>query len=96
MPPSCAVLGGFAIGARVALLWQHNANAKCLRVHACTRSMPTFALFWLMKRTLSLAAALNRVTGTVQYWCSGNFVFKLRWWQIGNWCCWRRDQLRSG
>jgi len=27
--PSCALLGGFAIGARVALLWQHNANAKC-------------------------------------------------------------------
>ena len=26
MPPSCALLGGFAIGARVALLWQHNAN----------------------------------------------------------------------
>ena len=26
MLPSCAVLGGFAIGARVALLWQHNAN----------------------------------------------------------------------
>jgi len=25
-------LGGFAIGARVALLWQHNANAKCRRV----------------------------------------------------------------
>jgi len=24
--PSCAILGGFAIGARVALLWQHNAN----------------------------------------------------------------------
>jgi len=31
MPPSCAVLGGFAIGARIALLWQHNANAKCYR-----------------------------------------------------------------
>jgi len=29
MPPSCALLGGFAIGAWVALLWQHNANAKC-------------------------------------------------------------------
>jgi len=28
-PPSCALLGGFAIGARVALLRQHNANAKC-------------------------------------------------------------------
>jgi len=25
--PSCALLGGFAIGARVALLWQHYGNA---------------------------------------------------------------------
>ena len=33
MPPSCALLGGFAIGARVVLLWQHNANAKCWRVY---------------------------------------------------------------
>ena len=24
--PSCALLGGFAIGAQVALLWQHKAN----------------------------------------------------------------------
>jgi len=37
MPPSCALLGGFAIGARVALLW------KCQRVHASTGSMPSFA-----------------------------------------------------
>jgi len=29
MTPSCALLGGFAIGARVALLWQHNVNATC-------------------------------------------------------------------
>ena len=27
MPPSCALLGGFAIGARVTLLWQHYGNA---------------------------------------------------------------------
>jgi len=27
MPPSCAVLGGFAVGARVALLWKHYGNA---------------------------------------------------------------------
>ena len=27
--PSYALLGRFAIGARVVLLWQHNANAKC-------------------------------------------------------------------
>jgi len=26
MPPGCALLGGFATGARVALLWKHNAN----------------------------------------------------------------------
>ena len=26
--PSCALLGGFAIGALVALLWQHNANTS--------------------------------------------------------------------
>jgi len=44
MPPSWALLGGVAIGARVALLWQHNANAKCYRVpaHACTRSMSSW------------------------------------------------------
>jgi len=27
MPPSCALLGGFVIGARDALLWQHYGNA---------------------------------------------------------------------
>jgi len=26
MPPSCALLGGFAVSARVALLWQHHGN----------------------------------------------------------------------
>jgi len=29
MPPSCVLLGGFAVSAHVALLWQHNANMKC-------------------------------------------------------------------
>jgi len=27
MPPSCALLGGFTVGARDALLWQHYGNA---------------------------------------------------------------------
>jgi len=31
MPPICALLDGFAIGARVALLWQHNANPLQVR-----------------------------------------------------------------
>ena len=26
MPPSCTIVGGFAIGALVALLWRHNEN----------------------------------------------------------------------
>jgi len=30
-PPSCALFGGFAIGARVALLWQHNVNPNYKR-----------------------------------------------------------------
>ena len=38
MAPSCALLNGFAIGARVSLLRQH-LNAKCQRV-LCTRCMP--------------------------------------------------------
>jgi len=32
VPPNCVLFGGFAIGARVSLLWQHSANAKCQRV----------------------------------------------------------------
>jgi len=31
MPSGCALLGGFAIGARVSLLRQHSPNAKCQR-----------------------------------------------------------------
>jgi len=42
MLPSCALLGGFAIGDLVVLLWQHNENTKCKRVHACTRSVPSW------------------------------------------------------
>jgi len=32
MPPSCTVLGGFAIGAQVALLWQQRERCP----HYCT------------------------------------------------------------
>jgi len=28
VPPSCALLGGFAIGARVELLWQHSGERE--------------------------------------------------------------------
>ena len=41
MPSSCALLGGFAIGARVSLLWQHNAERE-MSASACIRSMPGY------------------------------------------------------
>jgi len=43
MPPSCALLGGFAIGAQVALLWQHNTNPS----YKCEREMLPSALYSL-------------------------------------------------
>jgi len=43
MLPSCALLGEFAIGARVALLWQHNANPS----YKCEREMLASALYSL-------------------------------------------------
>jgi len=39
VPSSCALLGGFANGARVSLLWQHSAKCKMSAI-ACIRSMP--------------------------------------------------------
>jgi len=41
--PSCALLGGFAVGARVALLWQHSINAKCQRVLVLALCLVEFA-----------------------------------------------------
>jgi len=40
-PHSCALLGGFAIGARVALLWQHNANRGTVTSLRPSRDMTT-------------------------------------------------------
>ena len=39
VPSSCALFGGFAIGARISLLWQHSTEREML-ASACTRSMP--------------------------------------------------------
>jgi len=43
VPSSCALLGGFAIGARVPLLYQHSAERE-MSASACTRSMPGLRL----------------------------------------------------
>jgi len=43
MPSTCSLLGGFPIGTRVSLLWQHSAERE-MSASACTRSVPAFSL----------------------------------------------------
>jgi len=68
MPPSCALLGGFAIGARVALLWQHNANpgyklASILRYDDIVRTLGgVCARCW---------PVTGRRRGRSQHYCGG-------------------------
>jgi len=54
VPSSCALLGGFAIGARVSLPWQHSAGRE-MSASACTRSMPGFVLIDLTAQTNALS-----------------------------------------
>jgi len=39
VPPSCALLGGFAIGTRLSLLYDNSAERE-MSASACTRSVP--------------------------------------------------------
>ena len=57
---SRALLGGFAIGARVSLLWQHSAERE-MSASACTRSMPGLLL-----------CACYRRLGAAPFWCLRN------------------------
>ena len=71
MPPSCALLGGFAIGARVALLWQ-NANTSYKLA-----SIPLYDDIVQMLDGVCDSTRLNwRVTGAFS---------KLRGWLTGDW-----------
>jgi len=45
VPSSCALLGRFAISARVSLLWQHSAKRE-ISATACTHSIPGSPLFF--------------------------------------------------
>ena len=56
VPPSCALLGGFAIGAWVSLLWQHSPNAKCQRVRVlaiCLVVIVAPSIYIRMRRNLT-------------------------------------------
>jgi len=67
LPPSCALLGGSAIDARVALLRQHSANAERQRVLVLAVCLGLF--FWFraldqdgfpsaIQRTLSISCRI--------------------------------------
>ena len=45
VPSSCALLGGFAIGARVSLLWQHSAEREMSASACILASMPGCIFF---------------------------------------------------
>jgi len=79
VPSSWALLGGFAIGARVSLLWQHSTERE-MSVSACTRSMPGFKFgsrwynhpVWVSDQNIRIcewrmSSVLIRIQQLVQY-----------------------------
>jgi len=67
MPSSCALLGGFAIDARVALLWQHNDVRALL---AGDRRM-TGSVLKIARRIWEVGVAGWPSMGGSQYYCGG-------------------------
>jgi len=72
VPPSCALLGKFAIGEGVVLLCQHSMNVKCQRVFvlacACYTSHNAHIIIIIIvqkfiMRTCSQALSMNRRRG---------------------------------
>jgi len=64
MPPSCALLGGFAVGARVALLWQHNANRSYKLAFVSDIGL---AVVFVLKSDVKLQPTNQQVASTSQY-----------------------------
>jgi len=60
VPSSCAQLGGFAIGAWAAFLWQHSVEHK-MSVNDCTRSTPVYVVHSPSLLTSSLLILSTRV-----------------------------------
>jgi len=60
MPPSYALLGGFAIGARLALLWQRNAN------HSYKLAFISDIAVFVLKRDVKLQPT-NKLASTSRY-----------------------------
>ena len=68
IPPSCALLGRFAIGARVALLWQHYGNAWHSPTHA-GEDTPRWQRACCVRRSISsiLQGAAMRTRNVSEY-----------------------------
>jgi len=63
--PSCALLGGFPIGAWISLLWQHSTNAKCQRVLVLAVCLACFCIY-------ALLVCNNLWVQTLDYWHKGS------------------------
>jgi len=91
-PPSCALLGGFAIGARVALLWQHSTNAKFQRVLVLGLCLvfvyqmhwidPQISFFPSVGLCVCEQIGCRTITSTVLYRFSRNFACGSEIWSL--------------
>jgi len=67
--PSCGLLGGFAIGAWVSLLWQDSTNAKCQRVFVLALCLVKYfvhalCLSWCDIARYRVGTSIRRMTGS--------------------------------
>jgi len=92
--PSCALLGGFAIGARVALLWQHSANTKCQWVFVLTLCL--VVNFWhlafcslskKLKKTVPFFSVTLKWLFPLSILKKQDNFFEWQIWQITMACC---------
>jgi len=83
IPHRCALLGGFAIGARVALLWQHNVNPSYKRV-------PIPRYDYIVRMLGGVCACCWMVTGS-------NWTLNQRnTARVTLYCTWRPSGLATG
>jgi len=71
VPSSCTLLGGFAIGARISLLWKHSVAEREMSASACTRSMPgSVSALTLLVESQEQHPACKNLSDEVLAWLS--------------------------
>jgi len=91
---------GFAVGARVSLLWQHSAERE-MSASACTCSIGGLVCLgtgagehaWRMQHSFSLELVGESRTNEVSGWCFMVEVSSLQWHDDVGWVIWRTFNL---